>query len=279
MNRRPLAIQSPANPRVKAVVKLRQRSHRGELGLMIIEGCREIERAVANRHVPSELFVCRELFAGTQEPELVERCRQAGAEILECAPEVFRKMAYRERPEGLLAIAPQVRHKLDELTFPDPALLVIAEAVEKPGNLGTILRSADAAGAHAVIVCDRCTDINNPNVVRASLGTLFTVPVVEAATADTLAWLQRKGIRIVAATPHADALYTAADLTQPVAIVLGTEQRGLSPAWLERADIRLRIPMLGQVDSLNVAAAAALLLYEAVRQRSQGQSPRTVQKP
>jgi TrmH family RNA methyltransferase len=153
------------------------------------------------------------------------------------------------------------------LRLPPAPLLVVAEAIEKPGNLGTILRSADAAGAHAVIVCDRCTDINNPNVVRASIGTLFSLPVVEAAGDEALDWLAGRSIRTVAASPHAAALYTEADLAGGVAIVLGTEQYGLSERWMRRADLTVRIPMLGQADSLNVASAATLLLYEAVRQR------------
>jgi len=261
------SIASLSNPRVKDVVRLRQRSHRDESGLMLIEGYREVKRALDNRHNPAQLFYCPDLFQGSNEPALVERCRAAGAEILESTAPVFRKLAYRDRPEGLLAVAPQVRRTLASLRLPRNPLLVVAESIEKPGNLGTILRSADAAGVHAVIVCDRCTDINNPNVVRASIGTLFSLPVAEASSADTLAWLAGHGVRIVAATPHAATLYTAADLTRSAAVVLGAEQYGLSEIWLKRADVTVRIPMLGQADSLNVAAAATILLFEAVRQR------------
>jgi len=261
-------ISSLQNPRVKKAVKLRQRSHRDELGVMLVEGYREIRRALLNRHFPCELFTCAELFQGENEPALIESCRNAGAEIIECTAPVFRKMAYRDRPEGLLAVAPQVRGRLEDVSLPDNPLVVIAESIEKPGNLGSILRSADAAGAHAVLVCDRCTDINNPNVVRASIGTLFSLPVVEASSDEALSWLHEHGIRTVATTPHATDPYTDADLTPGTAIVLGSEQYGLSEAWLSRADTRVRIPMLGQSDSLNVAAAATILLYEAVRQRS-----------
>jgi TrmH family RNA methyltransferase len=263
-----LSISSLSNPRVKTAVRLRQRSHRDELGLMLIEGYREIKRALDNRHFPVELFVCRELFQGENEDALIQRCRDAKAEILECTPPVFTKMTYRERPEGLLAVAPQVKRSLDSLKLPSPALLVVAESIEKPGNLGTILRSSDAAGVHAVIVCDRCTDINNPNVVRASIGTLFSLPVVETTSAEALAWLAKHQVQIVAATPHAEKVYTQADFRKSTALVLGTEQYGLSPKWLEQASEKVRIPMLGQSDSLNVASAATILLYEAVRQRS-----------
>jgi RNA methyltransferase, TrmH family len=160
-----------------------------------------------------------------------------------------------------------VRRALADLQLPADPLLVVAEAIEKPGNLGTILRSADAAGVAALVVCDRCTDVNNPNVVRASIGTLFTVPVAEAGSAETLAWLRANGAQILAATPHAEREYTDVDLRGPTAIVVGTEQYGLSDAWMREADLRVRIPMLGQADSLNVAAATTILLYEAVRQR------------
>ena len=267
MNRAPLILNSLQNPRVKRAVRLRRRSHRDELGLMLIEGYREVKRALDNGHPLHELFFCPPLFQGANEPALLERCARAGAELLECSPAVFEKLAYRERPEGLLAVGPQVRRALAELRLPADPLLVVAESIEKPGNLGTILRSADAAGAHAVLVCDRCTDINNPNVVRASIGTLFSVPVVETGSAEAAAWLARHAVRIVATTPHTDTLYTEVDLRGGVAILLGTEQYGLSAEWLARADARVRIPMLGQADSLNVAAAATILLFEAVRQR------------
>ena len=263
-----MLIASLQNPRVKAVVRLRQRSHRDDTGLMLIEGYREIKRALDNKHFPVELYVCRELFQGENEGTLIRQCQDAKAEVLECTPAVFTKMTYRERPEGLLAVAPQVKRSLADLKVPSPALLVVAESIEKPGNLGTILRSADAAGVHAVIVCDRCTDINNPNVVRASIGTLFSLPVIETTSAEAMEWLAAKKIQIVAATPHAEKVYTQADLRKNTVLVLGTEQYGLSSKWLEQAQEKVRIPMLGQSDSLNVASAATILLYEAVRQRA-----------
>jgi TrmH family RNA methyltransferase len=265
----PLPITSLQNPRVKAVVALRQRADRDARGEMIVEGYREIKRALDNRHFPTALFCCPALFMGENEPALIDRCREAGAAVFDCTPPVFEKMSYRDRPEGLLAVAPQVRGTLADLKLPDRPLLVVAEAIEKPGNLGTILRSADAAGVHAVIVCDRCTDINNPNVVRASIGTLFSLPVVEAASEDALRWLRDHDIAILAATPHTDKLYDEVDLTRGTALVVGTEQFGLSDRWMNQADLKVRIPMLGQADSLNVAAATTILLYEAVRQRRQ----------
>ena len=266
MNATPV-IASLQNPRVKEVVKLRNRGDRDAAGLLLIEGYREVKRALDNNWPLTVLFHCAELFLGEQEPPLLERAVAAGAELVGCTVPVFRKMAYRDRPEGLLALAPQVHRTLADLQLPERPLIVIAEAIEKPGNLGTILRSADAAGVHAVIVCDRCTDINNPNVVRASLGTLFSVPVAEASSADALAWLRARGIRVLAASPHAEREYTDVDLAGGVAIVVGTEQYGLSSFWMQHADLQAKIPMLGQIDSLNVASAATILLYEAVRQR------------
>ena len=162
---------------------------------------------------------------------------------------------------------PHVSIRLSDLKLPQNALVIVTEAIEKPGNLGTILRSADAAAAAAVIVCDRTTDVHNPNVVRASTGTMFTVPIVEASSEEALAFLKSRGFRILAATPHAEKLHSDVDLTGNVAIALGAEQYGLTAKWMDGADLRVRIPMLGTADSLNVSAAATILVYEAVRQR------------
>ncbi len=260
-------ITSLQNQRIKQVVKLRQRAFRDQTGWMLVEGYREIRRALDNHYRPSTLFTCPAFYLGKNEPPLVEQCRAAGAEIIVCTEPVFEKIAYRERPEGLLAILPQMRASLDQLPLRPQPLLVVAEAIEKPGNLGTMLRSADAAGADAVIVCDPRTDIYNPNVVRASIGTIFSVPVVTATFETTHAWLRQHRIQTLAATPHARQTYTEPDLTSGVAIVLGTEQFGLSERWMSAADWQVRIPMHGQADSLNVAAAATILLFEARRQR------------
>ncbi|NLF17039.1 MAG: RNA methyltransferase [Lentisphaerae bacterium] len=264
-----MLITSPQNPRIKDLVRLRDRRGRDRDQKVIIEGYRELMRAVDAGYPLEELYVCPELFQGSNEPALIERCCRAGAALFETTPAVFGKVAYRDRPEGLLAVGPQRHRGLADLALPaaPPPLLLVAEAIEKPGNLGTMLRSADATGVSALVVCDPCTDIFNPNVVRASTGTLFTVPVVEAGGDEALAWLRDHGIRILAASPHAEARYTEVDLTGPVAVTVGTEQYGLSPRWIEAADLAVRIPMLGVADSLNVATATALILYEAVRQR------------
>jgi TrmH family RNA methyltransferase len=263
-----MEITSLQNPKIKNAIKLQDRRDRDETGLFLIEGYREIKRAVQGGVHFQTLFICPEMFLGSNEKELIA---EIDAQVFTCTPQVFAKLSYRDRPDGLVAIATQMRRDLSYL-FPllkrnKMPLLLIAEAIEKPGNLGTILRSADAVGVDGVIVCDRCTDIYNPNVVRASVGTLFTIPVVEASSAETLIWLQEKKIRVVAATPSADLEFTDADFKVPLAIAVGTEQLGLSETWMQAADLRVRIPMCGIADSLNVATATTLLLYEVLRQR------------
>lgn len=263
-------IASTSNPRIKHVVKLRNCAFRGETGEMIVEGYRECRRALDAGYVPKALFHCPELYLKNEnEAAIVEDCAARGAEVFSCSKIPFLKMAYRDRPDGLLMIGPHVTKRLDELALPENALVIVTEAIEKPGNLGTILRSADAAGAAAVIVCDRTTDVHNPNVVRASTGTMFVVPVAEATSEEALKFLKERGFRILAATPHAEKMHFEVDLTGNVAIAVGAEQYGLTARWMDGADLRVRIPMLGVADSLNVSAATTILVHEAVRQRIQ----------
>jgi RNA methyltransferase, TrmH family len=262
-----MRITSLQNSQIKNVVKLHKRRERDRQDKMVIEGYRALHYALDNGYPLHELYVCPDLFFGENEAGLIERIAQRGVPVIEVAAGPYLKMALRERPEGLLAVAPQIRHALCEHTPPSHPFYLIAEAIEKPANLGSLLRAADGAGAHAVIVCDRGTDIFNPDVVRASVGTFFCRPVFEATSAETLAWCRRHRIRTLAATPQSDQLYTAADMRQPIAVVVGSEQYGLTPLWLEGADAQVTLPMFGQVNSLNVAIAAAILLYEAVRQR------------
>lgn len=257
-------LTSAQNPKIKSLLHLRDKKERDQTGLFLIEGYREIRRAVDSGVQFESLYICPELFLGTNEESLITQIK---APIFELPDFLFHKISYRDRPDGLVGIAYQMKTKLSDLKKKSPALYVIAEAIEKPGNLGTILRSSDAVGADGVIVCDRCTDIYNPNVVRASVGTLFTLPVVEATSDEVLEWLKSNKIQIVAATPSADVNFTEADLSGDVAIAVGTEQLGLTQKWMESADIRVKIPMEGVADSLNVAMATTLLLYEALRQR------------
>jgi TrmH family RNA methyltransferase len=260
-------ITSLQNPRLKRLIRLRDRRARDEEGAFLVEGYREVRRALERKVVLGELFFSRDWFLGENEPALLAEAEAAGAKLFELSKDAFAKVAYRERPDGILAVAPQWRRKLADLSLPAAPLILVVEAIEKPGNLGTILRSADAAGCDAVIVCDPVTDLFNPNVVRASTGVLFSVPCVVEESATVLEWLKGHKIRAVATTPAAKEVYSDADLRGPLAVVMGSEQYGLSEFWLKQADLPVRIPMAGQADSLNVAMAALITLFEAVRQR------------
>lgn len=263
-----LEITSPANPRVKQLIALRRRRARDESGVTLVEGRPEIELALAAGVRPRTLYYCPEL-SDPQGPELRERARDAGVDIVRLSRPVFEKASYREGPDGWLAVVPAVDTRLAHLDPGARPLVLACAGLEKPGNLGAILRTADAAGVAAVIAADPVTDWGNPNVVRASKGTLFSIPVASAPGAEVLAWIAAQGLQVVAATPGAARLVTDADLTRPTVIAVGAEQAGLPADWLERADVRVRIPMFGRADSLNVATSAAIITYEAVRQRLQ----------
>ena len=259
-------INSPHNERVKRAIRLRSRAERDAEGMFLIEGGREARRALEAGAGPVEAFFCPQ-FMAESDRGLPELCAGLGARVIECSEPAFRKMAYGEHHGGILLVAPQVRKTLEALTLPGNPLLLVAVAVEKPGNLGALIRSADAAGAAAVIACDGATDAFNPHAIRASTGLVFSMPVVETFTSELIPWLRKRGLKILAATPHADMDYTRADLRNGLAIAVGAEDRGLSDTWLMAADIRVRIPMRGKADSLNVSAAASVLLFEAARQR------------
>lgn len=261
-----LRISSLQNPRIKAVARLRERRERDSSGRMLIEGSDELALALDCGLRPEELYYAPDV-ANAIELDLVARCAELGTALVEVTRAVLEKLAYREHPGALLAVAAVPNCRLSDLHLPPQPLLVIAEALEKPGNLGAILRSADAAGADAVIVCDGRTDLFNPNVVRASKGTIFRVPVAQGTAGELFPWLAERGIRVAAATPSATADFWATDLSGALALAVGTEREGLSAAWLQRAEMQVRIPMRGQVNSLNVAQATTLLLYEALRQR------------
>lgn len=226
---------------------------------MLVEGYDEIQLALSAGHEPQTLL---------SSPELVTRQLEfSGAETLTVTRAVFEKMAYRDNPDGWLAIFPILHMTLDDLKLSDVPLIIVAESVEKPGNLGAILRTADAAQVDALLVCDPRVDVWNPNVVRASRGALFNVPVVECDNEAALEWLKRGETRVLAATPSADQVYSDVDMTQPIAIAVGTEAEGLSSFWMSNADVKVRIPMMGIVNSLNVSVSTALIVYEAIRQR------------
>lgn len=261
-----LVVTSPANPRLKALIALRRRRTRDETDRTMIEGYEELSLALAAGVHPETLYYCPELFAADTSPaELLTAVH--GTELVQLSRAAFEKVAYRESPDGWLAVVPGIATDLAGLRLgPDP-LVLVCESVEKPGNLGAILRTADAAGVAAVIAATPVTDWGNPNLVRASKGTVFAVPVASAGSDEVLDWLRERDIAIVVTTPHTDLAYTGVDLTGPTAIVVGAEKHGVSDAWLAAARHRVMIPMSGRANSLNVATSAAILTYESLRQR------------
>jgi len=265
-----MVITSLHNPRVKQVVALRERKQRKREGLMVVEGHDELSLALTCGVKPTTGFYCPTLQSTTRDPNLLSQLNGLGVEIIEVDVRVFEKLAYRENPDGWLATVPIPSLRLADLPFKSQPFLVVVEAIEKPGNLGAILRSADAAGVDGVIMCDPTVDIGNPNVVRASRGTVFSVPIAEATSQDALAWLQARNIAVVAATPEAALSFTQVPLQGPVAVAVGTERAGLSSVWRQGASLVAQIPMHGKVNSLNVAQATTLFLFEVVRQRSSG---------
>ncbi len=266
--RPPLVITSPANPRLKALAALRRRRTREDEGVTLIEGYEELQLALRAGVEPRSLFYCPDLMADpSTQRVLIEEAYGAGAEIFQVGRSAFERAAYREGPDGFLAVVGSVTRVCADLQVPDDALILICEGVEKPGNLGAMLRTADAAGVDAVIAADPVTDWGNPNVVRSSKGTVFSVPVASDTTQGMLAWLTARGIPIVAATPDTTTMHTDISYAGPLAIAVGAEKHGLSAEVLEAARHKVRIPMVGQANSLNVSTSAAVVVYEAVRQR------------
>lgn len=262
-----VAVSSVSNPRVKALVALRRRRVRQDQGVTVVEGYEELDLALSAGVAPAELYVCPELSAG--DPRGVEaRAMAAGASGYELSRPAFEKAAYREGPDGWLAVVPRPDAALGDLSVPDNPLVVVCGSVEKPGNLGSILRTADAAGVAAVISVDPVTDWGNPNVIRASKGAVFSVPVASCDTPALVSWATARDLLLVATTPDAGRFVTDLDLTGPTAIMVGSEKYGLPPDLLAAASARAKLPMFGRVDSLNVAVTTAVATYEAVRQRT-----------
>ncbi len=272
----PTPISSPQNGRIKNLVRLQNRRQRDAQQLMLVEGLREAGLALANGFTPMEAYVCLELAKGAEATAVTDHLlhleKEGLVDLFTITPDLFAKVAYRDESGGVLLVIPYWTRPLTSLPLSANPFLVIIEGGEKPGNLGAILRTADAAGVDAVIISEtetgEGTDIFNPNVIRASLGALFSVPVTTAPTEQVITWLCESNIQIAAATPEGKEVYTAVNLQNPVALVMGSEANGLSQTWLDAANTRLVIPMHGQIDSLNLSVSTALLLYEVVRQRS-----------
>ena len=261
-------ITSTQNAKVKHVVALQQKSaQRRKEGLFVVEGRRELMHCLEAGYEIAECFVLDKLA------DLADIADLAPLGSLESlvslvSPQVYEKMAYRGSTEGVIAVVRERQRSLDDLQLSASPLIIVLERVEKPGNLGAVHRSADAAKADAVIICDPLTDLYNPNLIRSSIGAIFSVPCVACSSEDCIAFLKARGIQILTAQLQDSSLYYDTDMLRGTAIVMGTESTGLTEVWRQAADAHIRIPMLGQLDSLNVSVSAAILLFEAVRQRN-----------
>ncbi len=265
-------IESPQNARIKATARLRDRRARKQSGMILIDGARELMRAIDGGIEVVEAFVCQDLLISADANACVVRLKNAGADIVHTSAAAYGKLRYGERDDGIVAVARRPTPGLDSLTLREDSMIAVVECVEKPGNLGAILRTADAAGVTAVIASDARGDIYGANAIRASLGAVFTVPLFEATSADAYAWLRAANVSVFVATPDAEASYTSALYTGRFAIVLGAEASGISDVWRGDACRAIGLPMHGKIDSLNVSATAAVLFYEALRQRSAASS-------
>ena len=260
-------IASPSNPRIKAAVRLRERRERDRTGLTIVDGARELRRALEAGIAVEEAFVHPPLVRSDDARRVVAALQSGGSSVVEVSDTAFGKLAFGDRSDGVIAVVRSPSTDLKRIALPPDPLVTVLEGVEKPGNVGAVLRSVDGAGADALIVADPRTDVFNPNAIRASLGTIFRVPIGSDATSHVRTWLQALKLRVIAARPDASAAPWDVDMTGPLAIVLGNEAAGLGERWLDGEVTGVRIPMRGIADSLNVSVAAAVLLYEARRQR------------
>lgn len=261
-------ISSVQNPEIRELITIKEKKKgRNSSGLFVLEGLREFGLARDAGYAFTKYFICPEILPAEQWQEYIDPA--AGIPIRTVSKEVYDRIAYRGKTEGLIALAKSRSHSLEDLgSLPDNPLILIAEAPEKPGNLGGMLRTADAAGVDAVLVADMKGDLYNPNVIRSSVGCLFTLPIVTGDSKILIAYMEDNRIPIYAAALQDSIPYTDVDLTGPTAIVVGTESTGLTPIWREVAAERIRIPMDGAIDSMNVSVSAAILIFEAKRQRS-----------
>jgi len=261
-------IASLQNPLIKNLLLLREKPReRKQQNLIVIEGIREITLALKAGFSVIQLIYCKELI---QEPDLneIQTMAIAPMDLVEVSVEIYNRLAYRKDHEGAIALAIPKRTQFHNLKFGSSPLFLILESVEKPGNLGALLRTADAANLDGVIICDPQTDIYNPNTIRSSIGCIFTMPVVTSTTSETITWLKSNKIRIFGTALTATRFYHETDLRGPSAIIMGSEAFGLSPSWLNESDELIKIPMNGKIDSMNVSASAAIVIFEALRQRN-----------
>jgi RNA methyltransferase, TrmH family len=256
-------ITSTQNPKVKSLLALEKPRERRKQQLFVVEGAKEVRMALQAEYKIGNIFFCEEILNRYDSADLLREDKL----LVPVSKEVFDKIAIRESSGGILAVAEQKTHRLQDLKLSKNPLLLILEAVEKPGNLGAILRTADAAGVDAVIICDPQTDFYNPNVIRSSVGCVFTKQIASATSEETIAWLKKNAIKIFCTYLKASKPYHETDFTGPSAIVMGTEATGLSVSWVQNSSANIIIPMQGTIDSLNVSNAAAVVVFEAMRQR------------
>lgn len=264
-------ITSPQNPKIKTLLELQEKSKaRRREGLFVVEGLREVLHCIESGYEAYAVFACMDILTEDSLQEVLTAAKESSSRC-SCymiPKAVYEKVAYRGSTEGVIAELRCKNHRLEDLDIKENPVVVVLESVEKPGNLGAVLRSADAAGVDAVIVCDPLTDIYNPNLIRSSIGGIFTVQTAAASSEDTIAWLKSKDIKIYTAQLQDSEWYYDTDMKGGTAIVMGTEATGLTDVWRKAADAHIKIPMLGKLDSLNVSVSAAILMYEAVRQRN-----------
>lgn len=259
-----MQITSIQNPKIKYIQKLEKNSFRREQNVFVIEGYREINLAIESAYECLQIFHCPAIKSKNPVETLIHK----SLEYFELSEEVFSKIAYRENSDGILALARPKKHELKNLQLRENPVVLIVESVEKPGNLGAILRTCDAANIDALIVCDELADLYNPNTIRSSIGCSFTVQLAMASSQVTLDFLKTKKIKTYAAALSAENYYQNVSFCEPSAIIMGTESTGLSDFWIENADHQIKIPMSGKIDSLNVSTSAAILIFEAMRQRN-----------
>ncbi len=261
-------IRSQQNDQVKNLIKLRERKHRERQKRFMVEGLRELRHALQADCEIETIYYCPDFFPSKNHSTFIDQIKQEDTLTLtRMSEETFRKATYREGPDGLMAVGKQRKHSLHQLKPSRAPLLLVLEGIEKPGNLGAILRSADGAGADAVMLVDCILDLYNPNAIRSSQGLVFAIPIIHTERTSLAGWLKEHRIQTVATTPDTENLHWNINYDQPTALFFGSESNGLSDYWLNQTDWKIRIPMAGQADSLNVSAAAAVCLYEAKRQR------------
>ncbi len=257
-------ITSTQNAKIKQLIALQKPRERKKTRTFLIEGIREISLAQQGGLEIKELYLCDRLYHADK----VYPIEFDGSPLFKITEEIFTRIAYRDGSGGIMAVAKTPEKTLSQLTLKENPLYLVLEHVEKPGNIGAVLRTADAAGVDGLIICDPATDLFNPNIIRASLGCLFSVPSAICTNEELSHFFKQNNIRSYATLPEAQSVYSEESYQGAIAILLGAESTGLSDYWVKHADIKVKIPMAGKIDSLNISNAAAIFTFEALRQRN-----------